>query len=561
MRKDAIGDDSEYEPLLPGGLEPTLYKTISHASEHAKPPIDEETAFQSTTPEPKAAGVYTTLSVLLLGVFISQTDQSFVIATYGVVSSEFDDQGSGSWLMSAYMLAQCVAQPLYGKMADIYGRKACLQASYVLFAVGTTISGLGQSMGQVIVGRAIQGAGGAGMVSMVSIVITDLVPLREVATLWSYTNILQTTGRSCGGFLGGLLTQTLGWRWAFLVQVPPVVIAILLVQWRLKLPNKQTEIEHTKLEKLKRVDFVGAFFLCYTIFAACFVMDMGGQKYPWSSPTMLCIIVSGIVSAACFILSAQHVKEPIFPLRLITNYDVATNYLVTLLQIMVQLSLMMAVPLYFQATKNANTAAAGAYLIPAFIGNTLGGLLAGYWIRRTGRYKWPTVLAPVLSVGCMLLCLLLWNGHTSDWEALYILPGGFATGMISSSAFVGMAAAVSTDDIAVAGSGMYLCSSIGAIAGTSAGAAAYQNALRSGLQDALGGVKGRSKILLRLLENNTYLWHLSADLRQRVMPAYVQSFHRVILLGLVCAAISLVLAVFTRQKRLHKKEESHPIAE
>ena len=159
-----------------------------------------------------ARGIYTTISVLLLGVFISQTDQSFVLATYGAISSEFDDLGSGSWLISAYILASCVAQPLYGKMSDIYGRKACLQAAYILFTVGTTISGIGQSMGQVIAGRAIQGAGGAGMVSMVQIIITDLVPLNEVASLWGYTNILQTTGRSCGGFLGGLLTQTLGWR-------------------------------------------------------------------------------------------------------------------------------------------------------------------------------------------------------------------------------------------------------------------------------------------------------------------------------------------------------------
>ena len=147
-----------------------------------------------------------------MGVFISQTDQSFVLATYGAVSSEFDDLGSGSWLVSAYILAQCVAQPLYGKMSDIYGRKNCLQAAYLLFTVGTAVSGLGQSMGQVIAGRAIQGAGGAGMVALVSVIITDLVPLSEVATLWSYVNVLQTTGRSCGGFIGGLLTQTLGWR-------------------------------------------------------------------------------------------------------------------------------------------------------------------------------------------------------------------------------------------------------------------------------------------------------------------------------------------------------------
>ena len=102
-------------------------------------------------------------------------------------------------------------------------------------------------------------------------------------------------------------------------------------------------------------------------------------------------------------------QRTIFPLRLLKHYGLVTNYLIVLLQVITQLSLMMAVPLYFQATKHANTAAAGAYLIPAFVGNTLGGLLSGYWIRKTGRPKWPTVLAPILSVICMCLCRFLWK--------------------------------------------------------------------------------------------------------------------------------------------------------
>jgi len=102
---------------------------------------------------------------------------------------------------------------LPGKLSDIYGRKACLLVAYVLFTAGTTGAGLGQSLGEVIAWRAVQGAGGAGMVSMVSIIITDLVPLHEVATMRSYVNVLQTIGRSCGGVIGGLLTQKLGWRW------------------------------------------------------------------------------------------------------------------------------------------------------------------------------------------------------------------------------------------------------------------------------------------------------------------------------------------------------------
>jgi MFS family permease len=107
----------------------------------------------------------------------------------------------------------CVAQPLYGKLSDIYGRKRCLQVSYLLFAMGTAGGGFGRTMGQVIAARAVQGAGGAGMVCMVSILLTDVVPLQDVALYRSYVNIVQTIGRGCGGAVGGYLAETIGWRW------------------------------------------------------------------------------------------------------------------------------------------------------------------------------------------------------------------------------------------------------------------------------------------------------------------------------------------------------------
>ena len=158
------------------------------------------------------------------------------------------------------------------------------------------------------------------------------------------------------------------------------------------------------------------------------------------------------------------------------------------------MSLMMAVPLYFQATKGVGTAAAGAYLIPAFAGNTMGGLLAGWWIRRTGKYKWPNVLAPILSVFCVLLIFFFWNGRTSVLQSLFIFPGGFATGMTSSSAFVAMAAGVAPEDIAIAGSGIYLFFNIGAISGSAAGGALYQGGLRSKLAETLDHVKGGQQV-------------------------------------------------------------------
>lgn len=211
-------NEDERTSLLANDRSNTLYQTLSRISEPAEPALppddtDTNAILNKDAPASSSTNVWATLSVLLVGVFISQTDASLVMAVYAKVASEFNDLDSGSWLMSAYILAQCVAQPLYGKLSDLFGRKALLQLSYILFAVGTAGAGLSMSMGAVIVSRAVQGAGSAGMLAMVSIIITDLVPMNEVAVFRSYVNILATSGRSCGGVIGGLLSSALGWRW------------------------------------------------------------------------------------------------------------------------------------------------------------------------------------------------------------------------------------------------------------------------------------------------------------------------------------------------------------
>ncbi|CAK4030877.1 Vacuolar membrane amino acid uptake transporter fnx2 [Lecanosticta acicola] len=551
-RTTAIRD--ERSPLLSDNeADGPLYRTISRSTTaEFLPPDDADigTSKQNTSQKGSvSSGVYATISVLLLGVFLCNADQSLVLATYGKVASEFNDFDSGSWIISAYIIAQCVAQPLYGKLSDIYGRKACLQTSYILFTIGTAFTGLGRSMGEVIASRAVQGAGAAGMTSMVSIIITDLVPISEVATLRAYVNILQTTGRGAGGVIGGVLTYWLGWRWAFLVQVPPTIIAILLVQWRLKMPPTEGN-ELTRWQKLKRVDFTGSLLLCLTIFSACCLLETGGQKYPWNSTPIITMAIAFATALILFLISARFAAEPIFPLRLMTHYAVWTNYLIVILQIMVQFSLVMIVPIYFQVTAKATTAAAGAYLIPAFIGNTFGGLISGHWIKSTGLYKPPTVAAPFLAILSVCLCFALWNGHTTVLESFATLPGGMAAGMVSSSAFVGLAAGVEEGDMAVAGSGMYLCFSLGAIAGASAGSAVYQTSLKMGLESALAGIENGTQIMQRALEDITFVQNAEETIRKLIVPAFVNSFHQVNLLELGCAGVCLLLAAFSQGKRL-----------
>ena len=379
------------------------------------------------------------------------------------------------------------------------------------------------------------------------------------------THVLTLNFVGCGGVIGGLLTQTVGWRWqvhplkifnctadshrrAFLVQLPPIILAFGLVQWRLHLTARDDQAKRSKWEKLQRIDFIGALSLCLTILSVCFILDAGGEKVAWNSIAIKVFGVIGGISVITFVISARLVQEPIFPLRLLVQYAVVTNYAIIVLQVVVQFSLIMTVPIFFQATKRASTAAAGAYLIPAFVGNTLGGLLAGYWIKKTGLYKAPTVCAPVVALVGMFLCYFIWNEHTSNLASLAILPGGFATGMITSSAFVGLTAGVSDEDMAVTASGMYLFTNIGAIAGISAGGAVYQKSLQSYLQNALQnredgpevsqghkmmpiacGMEADhcGQIVRRALEDISFVQNAGEELRRLLVPAYVQSFHRV----------------------------------
>jgi hypothetical protein len=315
---------------------------------------------------------------------------------------------------------------------------------------------------------------------------------------------------------------------AFLVQVPPTLAALTMVAIALKLPAaKSTDKTQSNWDRVKRIDFAGAFFLGATILSLCLILDLGGTRLPWSSSWIYVLIGTTLASAIVFIISAKRAAEPIFPLELATHYVVVTNYLVILCQTTAQSALMISVPLYFQVTAAASTSEAGAHLIPAFAGNTIGGLMAGYWIKRSGYYKPLTVLSPIMGVLCTTTLLLAWDGHTSPWLSLLIFPGGLAMGIISSSAFVGLAAGVNEEGIAVTTSGMFLAFNIGSIAGVSGGSAVLQNVLRSSLGKVLDGLDGGEEIMQRALADIGYVQTAGKAIRDLLIPAYVIAFHSV----------------------------------
>ncbi|KIW02318.1 uncharacterized protein PV09_06464 [Verruconis gallopava] len=512
-----------------------LHDGLHHAEEEAGSTVTslDETKHLSTE-------ISSVIALLLLGVFVANADTSLVLATYSSISSEFLEFEQASWLLASYTLAMCVSQPLYGKLCNIFGRKSCLLGVYVFFMVGCLQCGVASSMSGVIIGRAIGGVGGAGISSIVSFLIADLVPLAEIATYRSYVNIVQTMGRASGGPLGGWLAQSLGWRWSFLIQCPLTLSAFLLVQWKLRQHRPVFHIEGSFIQQLKRVDILGSLLISASNVAGLLPMNLGGD-YRWNHPIVLALFGSSAATLILFIVvELQMVKEPIFHLELLVNRNFTLSYLVMLFQNVAQtfVSFSFCTATYCELTAlddvysalvlsdyPISPSTAGTYLVPAVVGNTIGGLACGAYIRRFGSYKAPTIFATIASAACHSLLLLRWRGSTGVLESLYIVLGWMGTGVSHSSIFIALVSAVTEEEVAIAGSGLYLFSSLRSVLGFTLSSNLLRLATQTWAQRQLGSK--HQVIINRALSDIVFAQRLKGDLKTAITDAYLHGFHAV----------------------------------
>jgi predicted MFS family arabinose efflux permease len=395
------------------------------------------------------------------------------------------------------------------------------------------------------------------MQALVSILITDLVPMREVARWRSYVNVASTTGRSLGGPLGGWLTDTIGWRWSFFGQCPLILLAALLVAH--KLPHieidagaKSTEDVTNTKSKFARIDFLGAALLSTSILGfLLFLQFIDPSSSSWQFLAIpLSLLVLSLLILALFVYVESVTSEPIFPLSLLGKRDVWVSYVVMASQTAAQVGLMYVVPIYFQITAGSSATAAGAHLIPAVIGNTAGALLTGAYITRTGKYKTPAVLAGLLSSVSYVFLLLRWHGHTNWWESLYILPGGFGSGVSQTALFIGLNAGLEGQEVAIATGGLYLASSIGMVSGVSLVSAVLRQSLERMLKDRVVG-DGAEEIIRGVLVDVEFVKHLKGKVRGIVVGCYIAGLNYTNGVSLVFATLAFAFALFFRQRKLN----------
>src|SRR3954451_8345830 len=317
-------------------------------------------------------------AALMLGMFLAALDQTIVSTALPTIVGDLGGLDHLSWVVTSSLLASPASTPLYGKLGDMYGRKPVFLAAILIFLAGSMLSGLSQSMGQLIAFRAVQGVGAGGLMVGAQSIIADIVPPRERGRYMGLIGSVFAVASVAGPLLGGFLVETISWRWVFYVNIPIGIVAVLIIVFRLHL-----HVPHQR----HAVDYLGAALLTAGVCCLILVTTWGGNEYRWGSGTILGLAIAGVVLLALFLFQERRAAEPIIPLNLFRSsvFSVAST-----LGFVIGLSMFGAIifiPLFLQLVYGVSPTSSGLRMLPLMAGLLTASILSGRAISRIGRYK------------------------------------------------------------------------------------------------------------------------------------------------------------------------------
>ena len=350
------------------------------------------------------------LGGLLTGMFLVAVSQTSVTTALPTIAGELGGIDLIAWIVTAYLLAATAATPLFGRLSDLHGRQRVFQAAIVVFLLGSVLSGLAPNMPALIAARAVQGAGGGGVMALTMTIIGDLLSPRERGRYQGYLGAVFVFASVTGPLAGGFFVDHLHWRWVFWINVPIGIAALVVTSRVLRLPHRRVE---------QRLDLLGAALMVTGVTALLLVTAWGGSTYPWRSPEILSLAVGGSLLSLLFVLRQRTAAQPIIPLRLFAS---RTFTLVTAAGLLVGAAMFGSIvflPVFFQLVTGASATEAGLLLTPLMGGVIVSSTLSGRIITRTGRYKAHPV------TGTMLVAVALGLLATMDTTTSRVEAGAF----------------------------------------------------------------------------------------------------------------------------------------
>ncbi|WP_234410796.1 MDR family MFS transporter [Nocardioides terrigena] len=347
------------------------------------------------------------LSGLLLAMFVAMLSSTIVSNALPRIVTDLDGSQTGyTWVVVATLLTMTATTPIWGKLADQFNKKILVQSALVIFSIGSVIAGFAPSMEVLIGARAIQGLGVGGLTALVQVVIATMVPPRERGRYAGYIGAVFAMATISGPLVGGLLVDTVGWRWCFFFGIPVALVAFVVLQKTLRIPVVKREVH---------IDYLGATLLVGGVSLLLVWVSLAGSQFAWTSTTSIALVLGGlVVVAAAIYVEIKVARDPIIPMRLFRD---RTTSLATLASVLIGLAMFGAtvyLSQYFQLARGMSPTKAGLMSVAMVGGLLVSSIISGRLITKTGKWKKFLVGGMVLViVGLLLLSTI--DDTTNLW--------------------------------------------------------------------------------------------------------------------------------------------------
>ncbi|CAO3650651.1 unnamed protein product [Cunninghamella echinulata] len=477
--------------------------------------------------------LYVILLGLWIGVSLSSLDSSIVATIYAVIGSEFK------------------------RISDIFGRKNAMLFAVSFFFIGSYLCGASTSIWYLVIARCIAGIGGGGINTLTTVIISDLVPLRERGKYQGYGNIAYGLGSVVGAPIGGFLTDTIGWRYCFYINLPFLLITLYVTTCLLTNYNLEENKEEQDMklwQRLKKIDYAGAFTIVTAVVAFLIATSLGGNIRPWSDPLVVsCLIASAVLLVLFCIVEANWATNPLMPWPIISSRTPLSCSLANFWIVMANTAVIYITPLYFQGLLGYTPTQAGLYYIPKVIFISLGSVFCGLYMSRTGEYLKITILGAFVCLGSMIM-YTFWTPSTSlAVQLLCICGDGLSLGVVITTTLIAMLSCVGSKEMATITSMSYLFRSAGGVIGISATSAIFQATVKNILTKKITGPNAELYIDIARKSMTEVRELLPADILDTVLDSYQTALQYSYGACVVMALLGLTATFFIQRFELMTK--------
>jgi EmrB/QacA subfamily drug resistance transporter len=356
----------------------------------------------------------------LLSLFLAALDQTIVATALPTIARTLGDAENMAWVVTAYLLAATAVTPLYGKLSDIYGRRTMMLIGIGIYATGSLISALAPNMLMLIVGRAVQGLGGGGLMSLTQTIVGDVAPPRERPRFAAYTSSVFLFSTVGGPVVGGFVTEYMHWSLIFWLNLPLCAIAFVLSFFVLRrLPR------HDRPHSL---DIAGAMLMVGAALAIMLALTWGGRRYAWGSPQIVALLAGSAILWALFAWRMSRAAEPFIPLSVLRDNVVLYGTGASFFAVGVMIALTIFLPLYMQLALGLSIVGSGLAVIALQGAATLTSIGGGRLIARLAHYRRVPALGLVLAIVSLVPLVVLPAGLPTWAVIILIALIGFGMG-------------------------------------------------------------------------------------------------------------------------------------